>query len=207
MKVLMINGSPNRQGCTHRALMEVAEALKSEGVESDIFYIGNRPISGCIDCGKCRETGRCVLNDGVNEAVDRMKASDGLIIGSPVYFGSTNGALLAFLDRMFFSSRETFWNKPAAAVCSARRAGTTATLDVINKYFLPSRMPIVPSNYWCVVHGTRTEEVAQDLEGLQTLRLLGRYMAWMIKCFDNARKSGLEPPQLTEARIRTDFIR
>lgn len=207
MKVLMINGSPHREGCTYTALCEVAGALRGEGVDAEIFHIGSRPVSGCIDCGNCRESHRCALDGGVNGALEMMAAADGLVVGTPVYFGSANGALTAFLDRMFFASRETFWFKPAAAVCTARRAGATATLDVLHKYFLPSRMPIVPSNYWCMVHGNTPDEVRQDLEGMQTMRVLGRNMAWMLKCLEIARRNGVEPPRMTEARIRTNFIR
>ena len=208
MKVLLINGSPNEKGCTWRALREVSDTLKEEGIDSEILRIGNRSIAGCTGCGRCRENhNRCVLEDAavVNKILDKMETSDAMIVGSPVYFASPNGALLALMDRVFMTGAD-FSFKPAAAVTSARRAGTTATLEVMNKYFLMSGMPVVPSNYCNMVHGHLPEEVDQDLEGLQTIRILGRNMAYMLKCFDAGRKQNVAKPH-KEIKVKTSYIR
>ena len=184
MKVLLINGSPHEHGCTNRALEEVAASLKTNGVDSEIFWIGKGAIHGCIACGQCGgNSNHCVFDDTVNEALVKMQQSDGLIVGSPVYYASLNGALSAFLDRMFYAGA-CFHHKPAAAVTSARRAGTTATLDIIQKYFTISQMPVVSSQYWNMVHGSCPEDVEKDLEGLQTMRTLGKNMAWMLNCIE-----------------------
>lgn len=206
MKVLLINGSPHEKGCTNRALEEVAASLKVNGVESEIFWIGKGDIHGCIACGTCGGvSNKCVFNDKVNEALVKMQEADGLIVGSPVYYASLNGALSALLDRMFYAGA-CFHHKPAAAVVSARRAGTTATLDIIQKYFTISQMPIVSSNYWNMVHGACPEDVEKDLEGLQIMRVLGKNMAWMLKCIEAGKQNGILVPE-TEAKIATNFIR
>ena len=208
MKVLMLNGSPNEQGCTHAALTEVGRGLKEQGVDYEILHV-HGAIRGCTACRSCSKTGsnRCVFtDDAVNLAIERMGECDGLVVGSPVHYASPAGTLLTFLDRMFFAGGETFAHKPAAAVVSARRAGTTASLDVLNKYFTISEMPVVPSCYWNMVHGSAAADVARDAEGLQTMRQLGRNMGWMIKCFALAREQGIEPPA-REKRVRTNFIR
>ena len=208
MKVLLINGSPRPKGCTYTALSEISARLENHGIETELFQLGAQPIRGCTACRKC--TGgshRCVFDDGnVNVALEKMEQSDGLIIGSPVYFASANGALTAFLDRMFFAG-DCFFCKPAAAVVSARRAGTTATLDQLNKYFTIKNMPVVPSRYWNMVHGSSPEEVRQDLEGLQTMRILADNMAWMLNCFSAGRKAGFLPPTLPDPMVFTNFIR
>lgn len=208
MKVLLINGSPHQQGCTHTALSEVASALNKNDVESEIFWIGNKPIAGCIACMACRETGKCVFNDVVNECAARIGEFDGFIFGSPVYFASANGAITAFMDRLFFSAMSDgcFAGKPAAAVVSCRRGGSTATFDQMNKYFLICNMPVVPSQYWNMVHGNTPDEVRQDLEGLQVMRTLGQNMAWLLKCIEAGKQAGVKPPEY-EARIATNFIR
>ena len=206
MKVLLINGSPHEQGCTNRALEEVASSLKANGVDSEIFWIGKGSISGCVACGTCGGvSNKCVFDDKVNEALEKMKEADALIVGSPVYYASLNGSLSAFLDRMFYAGA-CFHHKPAAAVASARRAGTTATLDIIQKYFTISQMPIVSSQYWNMVHGSSAEDVEKDLEGLQTMRTLGKNMAWMLKCIEAGKKAGIDIPD-TEDKIKTNFIR
>lgn len=208
MKVLMLCGSPNEQGCTHAALTEVGKGLKEQGVDYEILHI-HGAVRGCTGCMSCSKTGspRCVYGeDPVNLAIERMAECDGLVIGSPVHYASPAGNLVAFLDRMFFAGGETFAHKPGAAVVSARRAGTTASLDVLNKYFTISQMPIVPSIYWNMVHGSAPADVAKDGEGLQIMRQLGRNMGWMIKCFALAREQGLTPPE-REKRVRTNFIR
>ena len=206
MKVLLINGSPHEHGCTDRALQEVAAALKAEGVESEIFWIGKGDIHGCIACYKCGgSSNQCVFDDTVNQALVKMQEADGLIVGSPVYYASLNGALSAFLDRLFCAG-SCFLHKPAAAVASARRAGTTATLDIIQKYFTISEMPVVSSQYWNMVHGSAPEDVEKDIEGLQTMRTLGKNMAWMLKCIEAGKNAGIDLPQ-TEEKIKTNFIR
>lgn len=206
MKVLLINGSPHEHGCTRAALDEVARTLSDCGVETELINIGTGSVAGCTACGGCTRTGRCVVDDGVNAAIEALAAADGLIVGSPVHYASPAGALLAFLDRMFFAGADRFAHKPAAAFTSARRAGTTASLDVINKYFTISQMPVVSSTYWNMVHGGRAEDVAEDAEGLQTARNLARNMAWLLRCIEAGRKAGIEPPE-AELKNRTNFIR
>lgn len=206
MKVMLINGSPHEHGCTRAALDEVARTLSDCGVETELINIGTGAVAGCTACGGCTRTGRCVVDDGVNAAIEALAAADGLIVGSPVHYASPAGALLAFLDRMFFAGADRFAHKPAAAFTSARRAGTTASLDVINKYFTISQMPVVSSTYWNMVHGGRAEDVAEDAEGLQTARNLARNMAWLLRCIEAGRKAGIEPPE-AELKNRTNFIR
>lgn len=204
MKALLLNGSPREKGCTYTALMEVAGALGEGGVESEIIHVARGPVHGCTGCRGCAKTKRCVFaDDAVNQVLDKLEEAQGLVVGSPVYYASPNGALLSFLDRMFYTGGGKRAFKPGAAVVSARRAGTTAALDVLNKYFLISGMPIVPSQYWNMVHGNTPEEVREDEEGLQIMRTLGRNMAWMIKCFTQ----GETPPAMEAARKRTNFIR
>lgn len=205
MKVILINGSPNEYGCSYTALAEVAKTLGENGVETEIIHIGKRPIRGCQDCAPCGGD-HCVFNDDiVNLVAERMRSADGLIVGSPVYYASANGSVISLLDRLFRTGG-CFAHKPAAAVASARRAGTTATIDELNKYFLIAQMPVVSSNYWTMVHGDTPEEVLRDEEGMQIMRNLGRNMAWMLKCIDAAKKAGIEPPA-AENTCRTNFIR
>ena len=206
-KVLLINGSPNKAGCTYTALREVEKSLNKNGVETEIFQLGKGPVQGCTGCGGCGRNGKCVFDDGVNRLVERLDEFDGLVLGSPVYYASPNGALLAFLDRLFFAAGKKFAGKPGAAVVSCRRGGATAAFDVLNKYFSISNMPIVTSQYWNQVHGNNAEEVVQDEEGMQTMRVLGRNMAWMLKCFALGREHGVEYPAREEKRVWTNFIR
>lgn len=206
MKVLLINGSPHADGCTRAALDEVAAELTRCGVESEIMHVGASAISGCTACGGCRKNAHCVIDDGVNMAIDKMRECDGLIVGSPVHYASPAGALVSFLDRMFFAGASEFTHKPGAAVASARRAGTTATLDMLNKYFTISQMPIVSSTYWNIVHGAQSSDVAQDAEGLQTMRNLGRNMAWLLNCIEAGRAAGFPAP-VADKSSRTNFIR
>ncbi|MGL5311637.1 MAG: flavodoxin family protein, partial [Peptostreptococcaceae bacterium] len=173
MKVLLVNGSPNKKGCTYTALEEVSKTLQENGVETEIFQIGNKPIGGCIACRSCKKTGVCFMNDIVSEFVEKAKSADGFVFGSPVYYASANGSLVSFLDRVFYSGGSHLAFKPGTVICSARRGGTTATFDQLNKYLSISNMPIVSSQYWNMVHGNTPEEVKQDLEGLQTMRVLG----------------------------------
>lgn len=204
MKVLLINGSPHKNGCTNRALCEVAEELKRNGVETEIFWIGIDAVHGCVVCGGCSKTGKCVFDDCVNVLSEKMAECDGLVIGSPVYYASPNGTLLAILDRLFGVCPHLL-HKPAAAVASARRAGTTATLDALNKYFTIRQMPVVASTYWNMVHGSQAEDVENDFEGLQTMRNIGKNMAWLIKCINAGKEAGVETP-IADSGKRTNFI-
>lgn len=209
MKVLLINGSPRKNGCTFTALSEVAKALNECGVETEIFHIGTKPIQGCIGCDVCHSGKPCVFDgedDVVTIARNKLNEADGLVIGSPVYFASANGSLVTFLNRLFYGKTVKCKHKPAAAVVSARRAGTTATIDELNKYFLVRQMPVVSSQYWPMVHGNEPEEVMQDHEGLQIMRTLGRNMAWLLNCIEAGRKAGIEPPK-EEPRVSTNFIK
>lgn len=206
MKVLLINGSPNEKGCTYTALSEVATTLNENGVDTEIAYIGKQAIRGCVACGGCYGKGKCVFNDDmVNGLIEKMEQADALIVGSPVYFASPNGNLISLLDRFFYAGG-CFAHKPAAAVVSARRAGTTVTQDDLNKYFSIREMPIVTSTYWNMVHGSNPEGVMEDKEGLQTMRNLGSNMAWLLKCIEIAKENGLEAP-VSDKTNRTDFIR
>ena len=205
MKVLMINGSPNREGCTYTALSEVARTLEKHGIESEIVHVGNKDIRGCIGCRKCKETGKCVFNDLVNEVAPKFAECDGIVIGSPVYFASANGTLVSFIDRLFYSSSVDKTMKVGAAVVSARRGGCSATFDELNKYFTISGMPIASSQYWNSVHGYTPEQVRQDEEGMQVMRTLGNNMAFLMKSIALGKeKFGL--PQ-KEEHIFTIFIR
>lgn len=206
MKVLLVNGSPHANGCTYTALCEVAGALEKEGIETEIFQVGTKPISGCLACGACMKTGRCVINDTVNEFLAKVETADGFVFGSPVHFASASGALTSFMDRVFYGRGNLFAYKPAAAVMSCRRGGATATFEQINKYFTISNMPVVGSQYWNMVHGNNPDEVKQDLEGLQTMRTLGRNMAWLLKSIQAGRDAGVEVPE-REAKVATNFIR
>ena len=209
MKVLLVNGSPNEKGCTYTALNEVAKTLKEEGIGADFFHIGKAPISGCIGCYKCVEEKKCVLGGIVNEFTKLAYDYDGFVFGSPVYYGGMAGGLRSFMDRAFFSVNyrdpHPFYFKPAAAVVSARRGGTTSAFDQINKYFTIKQMPVVSSNYWNMVHGMTPEEVMQDEEGLQIMRILGRNMAWFLKLKEAGEKAGIPLPK-AEEKIHTNFI-
>lgn len=194
MKVLLLNGSPHTNGCTFTALKEVADWLNRNDIDTEIMSIGTVK-HGCIACGKCKELGHCVFDDdNVNTIAAKMREADGIVVGSPVYYSSPNGSLIAALDRIFYSSGRAFAHKPAAAVVSARRAGTTTALDDITKYFTIVEMPVVSSTYWTMVHGNTPEQVKQDTEGLATMRNLGINMAWLIKCIDAGKKAGVDVP-------------
>ena len=210
MKVLLINGSPHSNGCTYTALEEIAKTLKNEGVNSEIFQIGTKPLAGCIACKVCAEKGQCVFNDKVNEFLAIAKNFDGFIFGSPVHYAAASGAITSFMDRVFYtnacSGKNLFYLKPAAAIVSARRAGTTAALDQLNKYFTISQMPIISSNYWNMIHGAKPEDVTQDLEGLQIMRTLAKNMAWFLKCKEAGEKAGVAVP-IIEERVYTNFVR
>jgi multimeric flavodoxin WrbA len=188
MKVLIINGSPKANGCTNRALSEVIKVLNAEGIETELYQISRNVITGCRDCGACRNIGKCVINDDVNELAKKFEEADGLIVGSPVYYAGANGSVLSLLDRLFFSSRFDKSMKVGAAVLSSRRGGSTSAFDEINKYFTISNMPIASSTYWNEVHGFTPEDVEKDLEGLQVMRNLGRSMAFLIKAIRLAKE-------------------
>ncbi len=205
MHVFLLNGSPKKDGCTFTALSEVAGALEKHGITTEIFQLGTQPVRGCIDCGACRKTGQCVFDDMANEVLEKMSAADGVVIGSPVYYGSANGSLTALLDRVFFVGSSRLAHKPGAAVVSARRAGATASLDQLNKYFMLAHMPVVSSQYWNMVHGMDPDEVRQDREGLQTMRMLGDNMAWLLQCIAAGQQNGVVPPAPQE-RDWTNFI-
>ena len=210
MKVLLINGSPHQNGCTFTALSEVAKTLNEEHIQTEVFHIGTKPIAGCLACQKCGETGKCVFDDCVNECAGMISRFDGFVFGSPVYYASANGAMSAFMDRLFFSDghngKSKFYLKPAATVISARRAGTTAAFDQMNKYFTIAQMPVVSSQYWNMVHGNTPEEVRQDIEGMQIMRTLGRNMAYLLKCIEAGKRVGVSLPYQEKA-VDTNFIR
>ena len=205
LNVLLINGSPNAKGCTYTALSEVECTLQAEGIATELVHIGNRDIRGCIACYKCAEQGHCVFNDAVNELAPKFEAADGLVVGSPTYYAGPNGTLTNLLDRLFFSTPFSKRMKVGAAVCSARRGGTTATLDRLNKYFTISEMPVASSRYWNMVHGHNAEDVLQDEEGIQCMRILGRNMAFLIRAIAAERERNGLPMQ--EETVYTNFIR
>lgn len=207
MKVLMVNGSPHKEGCTYTALKEVAGALEKYGIESEIFWVGNGEIAGCIGCGACAKTGEgCFRKAVVNEFVAKAGEADGYIFGSPVHYAAASGALTSFMDRAFYSGGSKMTGKPAAAVVSCRRGGASAAFDQINKYFTINCMPVVGSQYWNQVHGGKAEEVKQDEEGMQTMRTLGNNMAWLLSCIEAGKEKGITFPE-REPVIRTNYIR
>ena len=205
MQIALLNGSPNKNGCTFTALSACAGAIEELGGETEIIQLGTKPVRGCIDCGRCGEKKdrKCVFDDDVcNEISDRLFAADGIIIGSPVYYASANGTLCAVLDRIFYSSYGAFAGKPAAAVVSCRRGGASAAFDRLNKYFTINQMPVVSSTYWNSVHGSCAEDVKKDLEGLQVMRALGRNMVYLI---ESIKRAGLTPPE-QERKVFTNFM-
>lgn len=206
MKVILVNGSPHERGCTDRALREVAAALESEGVQTEMLWIGRQPVSGCTGCGACRKLKKCVIDgDGVNDFIRKAQSADGFVFGSPVHYASAGGAMTSFLDRAFYSGGAAMKYKPGAAVASCRRAGASATFDMLNKYFTINCMPVPSSNYWNEVHGQTAEDVEKDEEGLQTMRVLGYNLAWLLKCVALGKAQGVTPKG--EEKIKTNFIR
>lgn len=212
MKVLLFNGSPHKNGCTYTALEEIAKTLKEEGIESEIYQIGTGSITSCRGCRACEKLGRCVINDDdVNNFIEYAKGFDGFVFGSPVHYGSACGGITAFLDRVFYAAfcsgrGEIFRHKPGAAIVSARRSGTTATLEQLNKYMTITEMPLISGRYWNMVHGHTPEEVRQDLEGMQNMRILARNFAWHLKCREAGEKAGVQLPK-QEKIVLTNFIR
>lgn len=206
MKVLMLNGSAKQNGNTYLALEEIGKQLVKEGIEYEIFQIGGEAVRDCIGCGQCTEDGCYFTDDNVNEFVAKAKEADGFVFGTPVYYAHPSGRIMAFLDRAFYSSGASFAFKPGASVAVARRGGTTASFDAMNKYFGICQMPVVGSTYWNQVHGAVPGEAEEDAEGLQTMRNLARNMAWMLKCFEAGKAAGVALPQ-TERDYKTNFIR
>ncbi|MEG0839949.1 MAG: flavodoxin family protein [Hydrogenoanaerobacterium sp.] len=207
MKVLLLNGSPKLNGCTYTALCEVQKELLAEGLETEILNVGAKPIVGCTGCGGCKKTGACIFgDDGVNEFIEKARSADGFVFGSPVHYAAASGAVTSFLDRAFYAGKSAFLQKPGAAIVCCRRGGATSALEQLNKYFTISEMPLVSSQYWNMVHGNTPNEQAQDLEGLQTMRVLGRNMAWLLKCIEAGKNSGVLMPK-REDKLTTGFIR
>lgn len=208
MKVLLLNGSSHLHGCTDTALREVASALENAGIHTEILFLGNDPVRDCTACGTCAKVpGKCVFDDDiVNRIIEKAWEADGFVFGTPVYYAHPSGRILSILDRAFYAGKNAFVHKPAAAIASARRAGTTASLDVLQKYFTISQMPVVSSTYWTMVHGKEPEDVLKDEEGLQTMRNLASNMAWMLRCIEAGKAMGIQPPQ-AESGARTNFIR
>lgn len=207
MKVLLFNGSPRSNGCTFTALSEIASVLNVQGIETEILQIGNKPVQDCIGCNGCANKGKCVFSDDcVNEWIEKSKSADGFVFGTPVYYAHPSGRILSAMDRLFYAGVKQFEHKPAAVIASARRAGTTATLDTISKHLTDAQMPVISSTYWNMVHGNTPEQTKQDLEGMQTMRNLGANMAWILKCIDAGKKSGIIAP-VAEMSAWTNFIR
>lgn len=210
MKVILVNGSPHEHGCTYTALTEIKNTLEQEGVSADIFWIGTKPLAGCIACKKCFTLGKCIFQDRVNEFLEIAGNFDGYVFGSPVHWAAAGGAITSFMDRAFYAGmnggHDIFYLKPAAAVLSARRAGTTAAFDQLNKYFTLLQMPVISSQYWNMVHGATPDDVRQDIEGLQTMRTLARNMAYFLKCKEAGQKNGVPLPE-RESITYTNFIK
>lgn len=205
MKVILVNGSPNEKRCTYTALKEVEETLNKHNIETELIWLGNKPISGCLGCGACLKTCKCFMNDIVNEFLDKAEYADSFIFGTPVHFASASGMITSFMDRVFYGRSNLFKNKPAAGIVSCRRGGASSTFDMLNKYFAMNNMPIITSQYWNMVHGNKPEEVKQDLEGMQTMRTLANNMAWILKCIEAGKNNGIDYPE-NEPIIRTNFI-
>lgn len=211
MKVLLINGSPHEKGCTYTALNEIATTLSQEGIESEIFYIGLDAVAPCRACKACIKLGKCVIDDKVNELLAKIENYDAFVIGSPVHYASASGVISPFLDRLFYAGsrkidKNPFKHKPGTAIVSCRRAGSTATLDQLNKYFLINQMPLISGRYWNMVHGNTPEEVLQDIEGMQNMRFVARNLAWFLKCKQAGEQAGIKEPESEEV-IYTNYIR
>ena len=205
MRVILVNGSPHQKGCTYTALREIEKVLNNNEIETEIFWLGAKPIAGCIGCGNCLKSGKCFMDDKVNEFLEKVPKTDGFVFGTPVHFAATSGMLSSFMDRVFYGRRNLFSNKLGAGIVSCRRGGASTAFDEINKYFGISNMPIVSSQYWNMVHGNKPEEVLKDEEGIQTMRTLGNNMAWLLKSIEAGRKAGIKLPK-NEPIISTNFI-
>lgn len=203
MKVMLVNGSPHEHGCTDAALREVASALNADGIDTEIFWIGNTPIGGCIACGGCSKAGKCVFGGSVNDFAEKAKDADGFVFGTPVHYAAASGNMTAFMDRLFYSApKEAFCRKPAAVITSARRAGTTAAYEQLLKYPGITEMPIVSSCYWNNVHGSRAEDIQQDEEGVRIMRVLGHNMAWLLRCIEAGKAAGVRNPARSRLQKR-----
>lgn len=205
MKVILFNGSPKKNGCTYTALCEIEKQLNKEGIETEIFHAGTT-TKGCLGCGYCRKSGKCITDDCLNEAIEIIRDADGVVFGSPVHYAAASGMMTSFLDRLFYSSSYLLKHKPCAVIASCRRGGSTATLDQLLKYPGINEMPIVNGPYWSMVHGNSPEEVVQDLEGIQVMRSIGKNMAWLLKSIEKGIEAGIEKPE-SEEKVRTNFIR
>ena len=205
MKVILFNGSPKKDGCTYTALSEIEKELRKEGVETLIFHAGTA-TKGCLGCKYCVQHGKCVTDDCVNEAAKLLGDADGFVFGSPVHYASASGMMTSFMDRLFYSASSFLKHKPCAVITTCRRAGSTTALDQLIKYPQINQMPVVSSQYWNMVHGNTPEEVMQDLEGLQTMRIIGKNMAWLLKCIEAGKNAGIKTPE-PEEKIRTSYIR
>ena len=207
MKVVLFNGSPREKGCTFTALSEIANVLGKNGIETEILHVGNKPVQDCIACGGCKGKGKCVFDgDVVNLLIEKAKTADGFVFGTPVYYAHPTGRVLSALDRAFYAGKENFRHKPCAVIASARRAGTTVSLDVMAKYAGITEMPLISSTYWNMVHGNAPEHILQDEEGLQSMRNVASNMAWLLKCIESGKQNGIPAPA-NENAIRTNFIR
>lgn len=206
MKVLLVNGSPRQHGCTYTALREAADALEARNIQTEILWVGNKSVPGCIACGACRTSGSCIYDDLVNQVSRKLPEIDGLIFGTPVYYGGPSGQILSFMNRLFYSSSKNLSGKPAAAVVSCRRGGASAAFQQMHMHFMMTNMPIVTSQYWNQVHGNTPEEVKQDLEGLQTMRTLAENMTFLLRSIEAGRKAGVPTPSY-EPKQMTNFIR
>jgi len=206
MKVLLINGSPHQFGCTYTALEEVGRAVKEEGLEYEIAWLGAKPVRGCTGCGKCKDN-RCIFSDDiVNSVIEKAEQADAYVVGSPVHYAAASGTVTSFMDRFFYAAGQVHSYKPGAAIVTCRRAGSTAALDQLNKYFTIKNMPVVSSQYWNMVHGNTPDEVKQDFEGMQIMRTLGKNMAWLLQCIKAGKEAGVEMPKKEDPK-RTNFIR
>ena len=205
MKVILVNGSPHEHGTTWAGLDEIERTLQAEGIETEVFWIGNKAIGGCIGCGGCEATGRCVFGGVVNEFLDKAEKADGFVFGAPVHYAGPNGNMKSFMDRVFYAGSSSFRLKPGACVAACRRAGVVTTMDDLNKYLTISEMPVVSSTYWNMVFGFTAEEAKQDAEGMRTMRNIGHNMAYLLKCMEAAEKAGVERPA-GEPGVWTHFI-
>ena len=205
MKVILVNGSPHKCGCTNRALEEIQTELSRQGIDSEIFWIGTS-VKDCVACGRCRQLGKCTFDDIVNEFTEKAKDADGFVFGTPVYYSSASGSITSFMDRVFYSGGKYLADKPAATIMSCRRGGASETFGQLNMYYTINHMPVVSSQYWNQVHGNTPAEVEQDLEGLQTMRTLAVNMSWLLKCIEAGKKAGIPMPE-REEKIATNFIR
>ena len=205
MKVILFNGSPNKNGCTYTALTEIEKELNNEGIDTLIFHAG-AATKGCLGCCYCRKNGKCITDDCVNEAIKLLEEADGFVFASPVHYAAMSGMMTSFLDRLFYAGGRKVKGKPAATIVSCRRGGASAAFEIINKYFMMTNMPVVTSQYWNQVHGNTPDEVKQDLEGLQTVRVLAQNMTWLLRCIEAGKAAGVEYPEY-EPKQRTNFIR